>query len=124
MNLDQTSKLSWRLKPWSLFCCLIISVGSLTSCGSRDLTESAETAYPADFVHLRDRILRPRCGSCHPKILQYKEVVSHLAVSGKPQASELYTVLESGEMPPYGSKLSDGEKEAVKQWIIKGLPLD
>jgi hypothetical protein len=50
--------------------------------------------------------------------------VSHLAISGKPQASELYTVLESGEMPPYGSKLTSEEKDAVKQWIVKGLPLD
>jgi hypothetical protein len=39
-------------------------------------------------------------------------------------ASELFEVIDSGSMPPYGNKLLDEEIEAVRLWIDAGAPHD
>lgn len=103
---------------------IISASSSLSSCGSRNLSAPAIEAYPPHFAALRDRVLRPRCGSCHPKILLYKEVRSYLVIPGKASESHLFNLINNGEMPKYGKKLTDEEIEAIKSWINNGATND
>ncbi len=103
---------------------LIVSVVFAASCGSRELSVPAEDAYPPHFTALRDRIFKPRCATCHAKIVLYKEVAGDLVVAGKPEASLLFQEIDSGGMPKYGGKLTDEEIAAVKTWISNGAPND
>lgn len=105
-----------RLSALLLCCVAAVSV----SCGSRELSVSDEEAYPPHFAAIRDRILKPRCATCHAKIVLYKEVASDLVVAGDPGKSALFEEIDSGGMPKYGGKLTDEEIAAVKTWIMNG----
>jgi hypothetical protein len=93
-------------------------------CGSRELKVAEAEAFPPTFTNIRRRILEPRCVSCHSILVAHEQLINGLVVPGKPSRSELYTVIESGEMPSYGKKLEEPELNSIKTWIEKGAPND
>jgi uncharacterized membrane protein len=95
-----------------------------TGCGQKELSVPEAEAYPPNFSAIRDRILRPKCENCHAKIVAHDAVMEDLVVAGNPGASELYTEVESDEMPMYRSPLSDEEKRSIKTWIENGAAND
>ncbi len=98
----------------------------LMACGSREVKGglSQNEAFPATFTSIRDRIILPKCASCHEEMMSYKELTSKYVVAGQPAESEFYTEVEGDGMPLYSDKLLDEEKLAIKTWIEKGAPLD
>ncbi len=105
------------------FPSLVLVVG-LAGCGSRELSVPAAEAFPPHFSALRDRILRPRCGACHAKIVQYAEVARDLVKPGDPVGSRLFQEIDEGRMPQYGGKLPAEEITAIRTWIANGAKND
>ncbi len=103
---------------------LLVFLVLLTGCGSRELSPrtTADRAFPADFSHIRERILIPKCAPCHENFTSYKVLLDSMVVPGNPAGSELYSIIESDTMPPYSDHLIFEEKAAIKTWIEKGAP--
>ncbi len=95
----------------------------LIGCGSDRAINSGvadQEAFPPTFTAIRQRIIEPRCTSCHESFVSHNLLVKKFIVPGSPQASELFEEVENGAMPPYGSKLMDEEIEAIRVWIENG----
>lgn len=102
----------------------VVLVYAAVGCGTRELSVPASDAYPPTFSAIRERILKPRCASCHPKIVLYSAIMSDLVVAGRPGSSAMFEEIDSGGMPKYGGKISDEEINAVKTWIENGASND
>lgn len=106
---------------------LLFSLGFnlvINGCGSRELHVPSSEAFPPTFKSIRRRILEPRCVSCHTSLVSHQMVIQDWVRPGNPSRSQLYTIVQSGEMPLYGEKLKDPELESLKTWIIQGAPND
>ena len=99
----------------------------LWACGSQKLQVPAAQAFSSTFTSIRDRILIPRCANCHGGIISHKVLLAEnkmTIVPGDAANSRLYTVIESGEMPKYGQRLTDEEISAIQNWIEQGAKND
>ena len=81
-------------------------------------------------VNFEDKIapvLIEHCVPCHSSIkvsggvrLTTNVSVSRVVTPGEPEKSRLYTSIESGAMPPSGTKLTKDQREAIRDWIKEG----
>lgn len=91
------------------------------------LVAGGQRAATTDFRGDIAPILEQSCTSCHHSgdgthidLTSRDFVLSHkLVVPGRPEASPLYTTINSGAMPPSG-KLSEDKIVAVGEWIRSG----
>lgn len=102
----------------------MLSIFVLPSCGSRTLLATDEEVFPPTFTAIRQRILIPRCGNCHAKLVSINALTSDLVVPGNPTESRLYKVVKSGDMPRYSPALKDPELKAIETWITNGAHND
>lgn len=86
------------------------------------------TQEPSTFADVAP-ILVARCGRCHVDATRGRfnmKTVDLLIkdpkriVAGKPDDSRLYQLVESGEMPKGGDKLSERERNILREWIQAG----
>jgi hypothetical protein len=80
-------------------------------------------------------ILSNRCGNCHMResrgeysMASFQALMKggpggESVVAGKPDASLLYELIESGDMPPR-RELADREKQLIRKWIEEGAAFD
>ena len=77
-------------------------------------------------------IINAKCGTCHVRasrgrynIKSYKALIDSDSVDAKnPDDSLFIEVIESGEMPKGGLKVSDKELETLREWISQGAKFD
>jgi mono/diheme cytochrome c family protein len=77
-------------------------------------------------------ILAAKCGKCHISnakgrygIESYDALIeSDSIVAQDPEASNFIAVIESGEMPKGGLKVSNGELKTLKKWVAEGAKFD
>lgn len=77
-------------------------------------------------------IIAAKCGKCHVSnskggygIQSYDALIkSESVIAQDPDASNFVAVIESGEMPKGGLKVSDSELKTIKQWIAQGAKFD
>jgi len=77
-------------------------------------------------------IIDAKCGNCHVKsskgrynIKSYQALMSSDSVEpDDPDGSFFIEVIENGEMPKGGLKISDDELETLRQWIAEGANFD
>ena len=77
-------------------------------------------------------ILDEHCSDCHNEfgyareafVLQHENMIDKkVVIEGKPEDSELYTVLVESRMPPEEEeRLTPQERETIQRWIIAGAP--
>lgn len=115
---------------------VILLLGFMVSCGSKELLVPEEEAYPATFTTIRDRILIPRCVNCHSGIVSHdflltdtqkegpSETPERTVIPGDAEGSSLYKNIKNAKMPAYGQKLSEAEIKAIKKWIDNGAKND
>jgi len=83
------------------------------------------------FAQVREQIFKPNCFGCHsgPKAAQgidlsnYSELMKFdvgVVAPGEPLNSTLYLNVQSGRMPPSGSRLTDSEIKLIFDWIQGG----
>jgi hypothetical protein len=95
-----------------------------SGCGEREVKSGVTDPFPPHYSDIRSRILMPRCARCHALVESRQLLLEKWVIPGDAMASELYEVIDSGSMPPYGNKLLDEEIEAVRLWIDAGAPHD
>jgi len=108
----------------------------LTSCNYSEIkspgpvpTATAST----DKLWLFDNLFSPKCGSCHTssgsltggyafdELTAFNSAVARGISPGNAEESELYSVIQTGTMPPSGStKPSETETAVLKCWINAG----
>lgn len=71
---------------------------------------------PATFEQIKNEILVPKCLECH-KWVRDEARVKRRIVPGKAEDSELFQVVESGEMPEDAAPLSSRELELLRSYI-------
>jgi mono/diheme cytochrome c family protein len=113
--------------------CLTIGVGLHT-----------ESARSSPIPRVRDlgadvhSLFAEKCAGCHNSalgkpegrfgyVLDLQKVAANpeLVIPSKPLQSELYLLIQEGEMPPKDSpfgKLTSAQKELVRSWIGAGAP--
>lgn len=82
----------------------------------------------ATFSSINENILQAKCVSCHGgsggvTLESYAGVLQELTPLD-PDASTLYTIVASGQMPKGAADLSDAEKQAIRDWITNGAEND
>lgn len=92
-------------------------------------SEEDTTIIEPTFASIDEKILQRRCVSCHDgatgfggvELDSYAALISsEVVTAGDPEASLLYTEVESGEMPQNAPGLSSQEIEAIAEWIRNG----
>ncbi len=77
-------------------------------------------------------IIASKCGKCHVSnnkgdfgIESYHALIKSDSINPQdPDASHFVAVIESGEMPKGGLKVSDSELNTIKTWIAEGAKFD
>ena len=77
-------------------------------------------------------IIVAKCGKCHVSgskgkygIESYEALMNSDSVTpSEPGASSFIEVIESGDMPKGGLKVSDAELETLKKWVAQGAKFD
>lgn len=67
-----------------------------------------------DFSSLLERVLRPRCVSCHQHYATY--------AGASREARAILSAVESDRMPKGGPPLAAWQKEALRRWVEAGAP--
>ena len=95
-------------------------------------SKSGGSAVEVSFVKDVAPILNSKCGSCHVNqkrgefsLLTFNEISTGGGViAGEPETSRLIEVIESGEMPKGGGRVSKAELDMLKNWISAGAKYD
>lgn len=82
--------------------------------------ESETPAVKISFEQIKTQILESKCLGCHRSMGDEKKLVNFIE-SGKPEISSLYIAVDSGRMPPFGGRLSQGEVDLIKQYILDAV---
>lgn len=91
--------------------------GKLTYSLDGKLTDAiTPVSTPATFEQIRNEILVPKCLECH-KWVRDEARVKRRIVPGNADESELFQVVESGEMPEDAPPLSSRELELLRSYI-------
>ncbi len=119
---------------------LLIAVElSLVMVGTQSpLSAATAIASPHDFGGAVRAVFATKCASCHgpglakPKarfgyVLDLPSVAGNpeMVVPGRPEESELWSLVSHGEMPPRDAPfgpLTPQEKETIRAWIAAGAP--
>jgi len=99
-------------------------IASVSACGDRTVKSGVDQPFPPQFNAIRQKILMPRCAKCHSLVESRKLLLEKWVQPDDADASELYSSIVGGSMPPYGNKLLDEEIEAIRLWIELGAPND
>jgi mono/diheme cytochrome c family protein len=96
-------------------------------------TSTSAAGAPPTFEHEIKPLFEKKCVSCHGgdeteaglELGKLREVIAggdsgSVVVPGKPDASLLFELVESGDMPPEGMRLSKPELQLVRDWIAQG----
>ncbi|MDR3606989.1 MAG: cytochrome c [Oligoflexia bacterium] len=90
---------------------------------------SSPTPTSATFTQVNQQILQVSCVSCHsggqaPNLSSYDGFATNTAyvVPGDAATSLIYTITESGQMPPGGPALSAAQEQLLANWINAGAP--
>lgn len=124
-----------------LLCIIcVIEMIALTGCG---YTNTIETSAPppsagatttpqsgATYTQVNSQILQPLCVSCHGSGGQRPDLSSYAGfatstqyvVPGSPAQSQIYTITQSGQMPPGGPTLTSSQFDLLGSWIQSGAP--
>ena len=102
------------------------------------LTAATAIAPPHDFGGAVRAVFATKCASCHgpglakPKarfgyVLDLPSVAGNpeMVIPGRPEESELWSLVSHGEMPPRDAPfgpLTPQEKETIRAWIAAGAP--
>ena len=94
--------------------------------------DSDASATKVSFVKDVAPILNSKCGNCHVNqkrgdfsLVTFNEIsVGGGVIAGEPETSRLIEVIESGEMPKGGGKVSKAELDVLKNWISAGAKYD
>lgn len=114
-----------RLSPQSV---LAVLIALLVAAGQ---SSAAEPTLEHDVLP----ILTKKCMACHGGLIQKAKLdlrtlpamlkggeTGPAVVKGKPGDSEMWLMIETGEMPSKGEKLTAEEKRTIRDWIAAGLP--
>ncbi len=78
------------------------------------------------YQQVHQQIFQPKCISCHssghPNLSAYSAFAldgEHI-VPGNPEQSEIYEMVENGQMPRNGPPLTQAELDLVYRWIEQG----
>ena len=107
------------------------SLAELPATGQPAVQPSAAMAE-VSFVKDVAPILNSKCGNCHVNqkrgnfsLVSFNEISTGGGViQGDPMTSRIVEVIESGEMPKGGGKVSKSELEVLKNWITAGAKYD
>jgi uncharacterized membrane protein len=116
-----------------------MSPGALLTIGLLSLAASPRQGPPEEQAPAVARLLEAKCAECHvpeaenakakrhfDSALDLPRVVEDYVVAGDLLMSELWSQIESQEMPPEDARagpLSVAERELVREWIVAGAPL-
>ncbi|MEL7497970.1 MAG: c-type cytochrome domain-containing protein [Planctomycetota bacterium] len=112
---------------------LLIGQGQkLPELAAMPAAKPAEGATPISFKDTVAPIIIAKCGNCHVNqnrgdfsTASYTALMDSTMVAfGKPDESRFIEVIESGEMPKGGLKVSDDELKSLKGWIAQGAKFD
>jgi hypothetical protein len=102
--------------------------GSPAAPAARDLAAEVRSVFEAKCARCHGPDLaRPRAGFGY--VLDLRRVASneHMIVPSRPDESELWMLIQNGEMPPPNSptgSLTLAEKEVIRDWITAGAPVE
>lgn len=107
------------------------ALAELPTAGQPAVKTEGEMAA-VSFVKDVAPILNSKCGNCHVNqkrgnfsLVNFNEISTGGGViQGDPATSRLIEVIESGEMPKGGGKVSKPELETLKNWIAAGAKYD
>lgn len=118
-----------NIKQFSLIAAFaFMGVWGMQSCQHEQMGDpNAALCFERDILP----IFNSKCAmsGCHDagtaaegyNLSNYKQIVSHGLVKGKPNSSELYEEVADDDMPPKGyTKLSAAEKQMLYDWIADG----
>ena len=93
----------------------------LASCGKKSALQFTDSSLQlsesdASFVALKNKILVPKCLSCHSESDTVRGISSWV-VAGNPEASSLYTQTKNGSMPMNRAQLTGVELEMIHDFI-------
>lgn len=100
---------------------MLAAVSCKVETGTDESSRFKVINYPMDqvnFAVVRDNVLRPQCAQCHSWATNETEVIKRI-VPGEPANSELYKIIQSGQMPQSAPRLTDQSINLVKLYIIK-----
>lgn len=108
--------------------CLFLSVAIFAGPSSVAAQDGDQISFTNDVAP----IINAKCGTCHVRasrgrynIKSYKALIDSDSVDAKnPDDSLFIEVIESGEMPKGGLKVSDKELETLREWISQGAKFD
>ena len=111
--------------------CLGCSV-NLAQAAQLENESSGQASESVSFVNEVAPIIVAKCGKCHVSnskgkygIESYDALMNSDSVNpNDPDESKLIAVIESGDMPKGGLKVSDDELETLKEWITQGAEYD
>ncbi|MGE3683698.1 MAG: fibronectin type III domain-containing protein [Bdellovibrionales bacterium] len=120
---------------WVYILFLTLSILPYQNCApfhSVSTTDRLQSSAQPSFVSLKSRIFDPRCIGCHGSgtvtetdLTSYATLMAGASVvPGDPEASLLYQMVASGEMPQGGTKLPAADIDAIFKWILIGAPED
>lgn len=116
---------------------LAVALASFTACNSRfDKVAADGGGFTAEqlttFDALKTDLFDQRCSRCHSSanasggvdLSSYVSILSTagLVVRGSPDASLIYTEVDTGGMPVGDSRLTPREVQAIRDWILAGAP--
>ena len=115
----------------AVVACLTTSV-ALAQSTEQSKEPGGETTDSVSFTKHVAPIIVGKCGNCHVAnsrgrygIASYDALMSSKSVvPGDPASSNFLAVIESGEMPKNGPKVSDSELATLKKWIAQGAKYD
>jgi hypothetical protein len=94
----------------------------------RDLASEVRSVFESKCARCHGpNLARPRAGFGYVLDLRRLASSSDKIVPSKPEESELWTLIQNGEMPPPNSPtgpLTFAEKEVIREWIAAGAPVE
>ncbi|MAZ47503.1 MAG: hypothetical protein CME65_03005 [Halobacteriovoraceae bacterium] len=105
---------------------VLVSCDQLASRGDLEFETQAPLMVETEvsFTELKEKVLAPnRCLNCHGFLANEEEVLERVE-PGRPELSILYILLESGNMPLGGPKVSDEDLAFLKVYIEQLDSLD
>ena len=128
------------IRRFDLFCStkvagVVLAIAFLNTSflvGQSPQQNKSETSLAVSFTNHVSPIIVAKCGNCHVAnsrgqygIASYDALINGGSVTpGDPADSQFIEVIESGEMPKGGLKVSDKELDTLKRWIAEGAKFD
>lgn len=106
------------------FSALLVLTGCKIETGTDESSRFKVFNYAlgsVDFNVLKENVLKSQCIQCHSWAISETEVAKRI-VPGNPEASALYRVVKSGQMPSGKPRLTDQALVLVEQYILHVSP--